>query len=151
MLFELREHDFLEHSNIVVLKRKLCHCHVDDRIHMHFHTIRPTLSTTVDTHKRSRNPSDTARRTFGKQAESLPSTFDGDWLKWADEHSRSERTQDHRENGERMGTSVGSGGHCVKSTNRNRCGGFGNVQSTSETESEVLAALKDRELIRKNM
>ena len=28
---------FLLHSSFVVLKRKLCHRHVDDRIHMHFH------------------------------------------------------------------------------------------------------------------
>ena len=29
--------NFREHTNFVVLRRKLCHRHFDDRIHMHFH------------------------------------------------------------------------------------------------------------------
>ena len=73
---------FLLHSSFAVLTRKLCHRHVADHIHMHFHdnptdtqnncahTYEAGLGSTTP----QRNPSDTARSTFGHQAELLPST-----------------------------------------------------------------------------
>ena len=65
----LRRIFFVRHSSFVVLRRKWCHRHIDDRIHMHFHdNPTDTQHHSAHTHEVSlgsaaplRNPSDTAR------------------------------------------------------------------------------------------
>ena len=66
----------------LVLERKLCHGHIDDPIHMHFHD-NPTDSQHDFSHTYEvilgsttlSNSADTARSTFGYQVEARPSTF----------------------------------------------------------------------------